>query len=109
MKKIRVPTDGELRVIEFLIKKSPVSFNEDWKYGLLVQPMNNGGMGSLRLFPRQGETEDRTLGCQIGEHQFSDEDGVNVIISLNTDKDGNLFELDVWKTDFSKLIKFPNI
>jgi len=44
----------------------------------------------------------------ISEHLFLDVDGVTVIASLNIDKDGNLFELDIWKTDYSPLIKYPD-
>ncbi|WP_420885213.1 DUF6984 family protein, partial [Candidatus Symbiothrix dinenymphae] len=36
-----------------------------------------------------------------------DEDGVDVIASLNIDDTGDLYELDIWKTDFSPLIKLP--
>ena len=38
---------------------------------------------------------------------FTDEDGVKVIASLNVDSDGHLFELDIWKTDFSPLLRIP--
>jgi len=39
---------------------------------------------------------------------FTDNDGVRVIASLNMDSNGNLFEMDIWKTDFSSLINIPD-
>lgn len=66
-------------------------------------------MGSLRLLPNGQMNEDAVFGEQVSDFQFFDMDGVDVIASLNIDNLGNLFELDIWKTDFSKLIKLPDI
>ena len=82
---------------------------ENWKNGLLVCPMDDGEMGSLYLFPHGKVIEDRVLGEQISDFQFTDSDGVEVIASLNVDNNGNLFELDIWKTDFGKLLKYPDL
>jgi hypothetical protein len=68
--------------------------------------MDDGGMGSLLLFPNGNIVEGRKFGKQISDLQFIDSDGVEVLASLNTDVDGNLFELDIWKTDFGMLKKF---
>ncbi len=39
---------------------------------------------------------------------FVDEDGIDIIVSLNVDEKGILYELDVWKVDYSKRISaFP--
>ena len=45
----------------------------------------------------------RFLGSQISDCQFKDTDGVTVIASLYLDREGNMYELDMWKTDFSSL------
>jgi len=45
----------------------------------------------------------------VAEYQFTDADGVEVLISLNVDADGRPFELDVWKTDFSPLVRMPSL
>lgn len=37
-----------------------------------------------------------------------DDDGVSVIIELNVDERDKLFELDLWKVDFSPLRRYPN-
>ena len=70
--------------------------------------MDDGEMGSLYLFPKGEITEGRVFGEQVSDFQFTDLDGIEVIASLNIDENGELFELDIWKTDFSKLIKFPD-
>jgi len=73
---------------------------------LLVTDMDDGGMGSIRFW-RAGPQERRRLGGRIAELEFSDADGVTVVASLNVDTEGDLFELDIWKTDFGRLIRYP--
>lgn len=43
----------------------------------------------------------------VAELQFDDDDGVPILTSLNIDQDGKLFELDIWKVDYSPVIKYP--
>jgi len=105
----RKPTLQEEKLIDLLIKKSSWVIPGDWKKWLMVRPMNDGMMGSLYLFPLGKIIAGRKFGKQISDFQFKDVDGVEVIASLNIDSDGNLFELDIWKTDFGKLIKFPDL
>jgi hypothetical protein len=65
---------------------------------LLVNPMNDGGMRSLAI----GENYDsRQLGEEVAEYMFKDIDGTPVSAALNIDQQGNLYELDIWKVDFS--------
>jgi hypothetical protein len=68
-----------------------------------VQSMDDGGMGSLQFSPR----ETRVFGRVAAECRFVDEDGVPVLAALNLDRDGNPFELDLWKVDFSALRRWP--
>jgi len=104
----RKPTIQEERLIEILLQKSFLEIPKDWKEGLRVRPMDDGTMGSLYLYPQGKIITDRKFGKQISDFQFTDVDGVEVIASLNVDSDGNLLELDIWKTDFGKLIKLPD-
>jgi hypothetical protein len=104
----RNPSVDELRLLEFLIQKAEgLVVETDWQQNLRVSDMEDGGMGSLRLFPKGSDVKERAYGCQASDCQFIDDDGVKVIASLNLDKDGNLFEVDIWKTDFGKLIHIP--
>src|SRR5438552_1286103 len=65
----------------------------------LVQDMPDGGMGSIQFC--KTSSEKRIFGKEIGEGSFHDTDGVLVSVTLNLDQFGNLFELDMWKVDFS--------
>jgi hypothetical protein len=47
------------------------------------------------------------LGKKIAEAEFTDEDGIPVSAVLNLDDKGQLFELDMWKVDFSALKRYP--
>jgi hypothetical protein len=71
---------------------------------LLVEPMADGGMGSLQLHPPRG---DRRMGSEVASCEFTDSDGVAVSATLNLDEQERLFELDVWKVDFSQLNRWP--
>lgn len=71
----------------------------------LVEDMNDGGMGSIRFCNAKGKR--RAFGREIAEATFKDADGVVVSAAINVDRDGELFELDVWKTDNSPLIRYP--
>lgn len=73
----------------------------------LVEEMADGGMGSLRFYTP--EDVPRRLGKQLAEKEFVDIDGIPVIVAINLDDRGNLYELDVWKVDFSPLRQFPTI
>jgi hypothetical protein len=70
-----------------------------------VQEMADGGMGSLYITSPTKDATLRQFGRQIAEPQFKDADDVLIVSSLNVDKDGDLFELDIWKTDFKPVIQ----
>ena len=100
---------AEQRLISALVARSRgLQLPADWAERLRVQEMGDGRMGSLRLSLSGHEPHHRELGEIVAELQFTDADGVEVLASLNTDRGGNLFELDVWKTDFGELIKIPD-
>lgn len=69
-----------------------------------VREMRDGGMGSLE-FAGGGH---RSLGSCLVEAEYLDRDGVPVSIVLNSDTDGLLYELDMWKVDFAPLQEYPD-
>ncbi len=71
----------------------------------LVEDMSDGGMGSIR-FLKPNESE-RRFGKAVAKAEYTDEDGVLVSIALNVDRDGDLYEVDFWKVDFSPLKRYP--
>jgi hypothetical protein len=108
MKGMRRPTLREERLLRRLIETASRTILPHWKDELWVSRMNDGEMGSLCLFPNGQTHNGRVFGERVSEFQFVDQDGVTVIVSLNVDTQGDLFELDVWKTDFNPLISFPD-
>jgi len=97
----RKPTIEESQLLDKLIEKSPIDLPLNWKSTLKVKPMSDGDMGSLLLYPNGINNSIRVFGERISEYQYKDIDGVDIIASLNVDSNGDLFELDIWKTDFS--------
>ena len=69
-----------------------------------VADMQDGGMGSIRFL----KASPGTFGTALVEAQYLDSDGVLVSIAVNADKQGQLFELDFWKVDFSPLKRYPD-
>ncbi|MGQ0531116.1 MAG: DUF6984 family protein [Caulobacteraceae bacterium] len=68
----------------------------------LVEEMDDGGMGSIR-FICEPPKEHQIFGREVARGVASDGDGVPLSLAVNVDQDGDLFELDIWKVDFSKL------
>ena len=73
----------------------------------LVEPMDDGGMGSL-VFVSGSTSGVRAWGAAVVQGEFDDMDGVPVSFSINLDKEGRLFELDLWRVDFEPLKQFPS-
>jgi hypothetical protein len=71
--------------------------------GLSVESLDDGGMGSMR-FEIGGN---RVFFRCAADCMFQDSDGVVVFAALNLDQEGQLYELDIWKTDFSPLLCWP--
>lgn len=71
----------------------------------VVEDMADGGMGSIRFI--NDRQVSRSFGATIAEATYVDADGVTISIALNVDERGDLFELDIWKVDFSPLSCYP--
>src|SRR4051812_11453405 len=102
----REPSGPERRLLA-IVAALATDVDPAWLEGVKVKPMNDGGMGSLELAPSGGSASKRRFGRKAAEHQFTDADGVDVLVTLNLDAEGRPFELDVWKTDFSPLVLIP--
>lgn len=74
----------------------------------LVEPMADGGMGSLRFTDPARDGRERRLGEVFAEGAFTDRDGVPVSFSVNLDDRGWLFELDLWRVDFKPIQSVPS-
>ncbi|MGZ3922898.1 MAG: DUF6984 family protein [Flavisolibacter sp.] len=89
----------ETDLIASLLKKIPKE--NEYQIPDYVSEMDYDGMGSIRL--NRGKHH-RDL-IQLG---YIDLDGQTVIITLTENANKELFELEFWKVDFTRLIKFPS-
>lgn len=104
----RKPTSDERRLLSALIKRASfLTLSPDWMDQLEVADMSDEGMGSLRLKLTEYRDAPKVFSRKVSELQFADLDGVIVLASLNVDPTDRLFELDVWKSDFSPLVRVP--
>ncbi|PKP47354.1 MAG: hypothetical protein CVT94_11725 [Bacteroidetes bacterium HGW-Bacteroidetes-11] len=62
-----------------------------------------GVMGSINLAGSEPDLYDSDL----IQAEYMDSDGIEVVITLTKDKNNNLLDLDFWKMNFSKLIRYP--
>ena len=97
----RKPTLKEKKLIAFLVEKANIKLPENWEKNLLVRPKEDAGMGGLYLIPNGIVEQSRFFSRKISEYQFKDKDGIETIAYLDINNKDNLFELDIWKTDFS--------
>src|SRR5688500_8300159 len=101
-------TEHGRRLLMELARVANINDPAGWLDTLEVREMKDGGMWSLEL-AAAARSDARSRGRVISRAsvQFGDEDGVQVIATLNAGEDGVPFELDVWKTDFSTLKRIP--
>lgn len=69
-----------------------------------IREMDDGQMGSLEFVG----ASDRRVGSTAGYVEFEDTDGVPVSVALLLDQEGRLYQLDIWKVDFTPLIRIPD-
>jgi hypothetical protein len=102
----RKPTIDERRLLLELARIGRMADPEAWIDALKVREMKDGGMGSLEI---EGPRPRPPSGVVVPKAsvQFSDEDGVEVVATLNADETGVPTEIDIWKTDFSRLRRIP--
>ena len=93
--------DSEIPLMRWLLAKAQRPESLD---GLLVEPLDDGEMGSLRIGPT-GIV--RQFGRSLSEAEFTDRDGTLVMATLNADDEGHLLELDMWRVDFAPLQRWP--
>ena len=103
---MRLLKKEEHDLIVYLLRNNPnfESFLQELP-SLTVEEMNDGGMGSLRFLYKDGKKS--IFKDEVAIINIRDMVGVSVRYALNMDMEGNIYELDVFKGDFSKLKKFP--
>jgi hypothetical protein len=97
---MRTLREIERPLVAYLFELASIPIDLD---SLRVEPMADGGMGSLAIAPFSG----RKFGSSAVECHFYDSDGVVVSAELNLDQSGVPFEVDVWKVDSTQLHTWP--
>ena len=69
----------------------------------IVYDLDDGGMGTIKLT----NNKNSIFGKELLVVNYIDSDNTTVIIALTIDKEGDLFELDFWKVNFEKLLRYP--
>jgi hypothetical protein len=103
---MRKLTEDEYELICFLLLDKPDAKQIiNGLRDMMVEEMDDGGMGSFRFVNKNMPLG--KFGRQISEITLLDEDRVPVSFAIFLDKDGDLFEMNVFKADYSRLVKFP--
>jgi len=99
----------EIDLIEYLARKAKYPLVKNWYNKYKALPMNDGGMGSIILIPDNLPQQDRFFNAQISDCLLKDIDNMDILISLNIDQNDFLFELDIWKCDYSPVKEITGI
>jgi hypothetical protein len=95
--------DNEKALITFLLESLNLDL-ADYPINEDVFEYEGGKMGSISL----NNNPDSYVGDLI-QVEYIDTDGVPVVITLTEDDKGQLLDLDFWKNDMSKLLKYPSV
>ena len=98
---MREITELEIQLIRHLLEKA----GKQVRIPKMVRPLKDGKMGSIS-FDLKGLQESNS---PIIGGSFFDSDGVLVDFELTADKNNELYELDMWKVDFSRLLRYPDL
>jgi hypothetical protein len=101
---IRRLREEEKQLLIALLKGARLNSLEQQIESSWVRDMKDGGMGSIEFVSRRRGS---SMGKVLAEAGYVDEDGVPVSVAVNGDDEGQLFELDFWKVDFSPLRQYP--
>jgi hypothetical protein len=103
MNQTRKIRQNERDLIVFLLEKLNLNV-ADYPINEEVFEYEGGKMGSISL----NNNPDAYAGDLI-QVEYIDTDNTPVMITLTHDTEGQLLDLDFWKTDFSKLLKYPTV
>ncbi|HPG32370.1 MAG: hypothetical protein H6541_11425 [Lentimicrobiaceae bacterium] len=95
--------DNERDLIVFLLSQCGYT-TDDFPLAENVVEYEGGVMGSINLAGSDPDLYESDL----IQAEYTDIDGIEVIITLTKDKNNNLLDLDFWKINFSKLLKYPS-
>ncbi|WP_025763324.1 DUF6984 family protein [Dyadobacter tibetensis] len=101
MQSLRAIKPEEVNLINFLLEKLKLN-PSDHPLPELADEYEGGKMGSIGL-----QLQPQEYAGDLIRVEYIDQDQTPVVITLTQDVNGNLLDLDFWKTDFSKLLQYP--
>lgn len=102
MSRLRTIRPEEKTLILALLKHA--GYNEsDFPISNQVSEYGDPYMGGINLNNDRLDLFD----SDITQGEYTDTDGENVVMSLTKDTEGNLLDLDFWKSNFTPLAKYP--
>jgi uncharacterized lipoprotein YehR (DUF1307 family) len=101
MNELRYIKVEEKTLITYLLEKANLAANQ-YKINELVDDYEGAKMGSIGLGKPEAQYD-----SDIIQVEYKDIDGVDVVITLTKDSENQILDLDFWKVDFSKLIRYP--
>lgn len=104
--KARRLSGDEIRLVQVLLSVAESKIEAQSLTSQLVMEMDDGGMGSLRFLEL---SDPDSSAVQAAAVMFTDADEVTVWATLFTNQRGELYELDLFKGDFSPLIAIPSV
>ena len=95
--------ENERALIEFMLEK--IGFTtQEYPISEDVFEYEGGKMGSISLGIDNNPNDYESDLIQV---EYTDTDGIVVVITLTKNNKNQLLDLDFWKEDFSKLITYP--
>lgn len=91
-----IKTEEVIELIQEMCKQGNVDVAGS---NLQVSQMDNRLMG-FRIGDKKAAEDARSIGKSVADIMWNDKDGSRIIAMLYTDINGQLFELDVWKSNF---------
>jgi hypothetical protein len=102
MKDSRLIRENEKTLVAFLLKKLELKL-EEYPIGENVIEYEDGKMGSITF----GNGDSAAYAGDLIQAHYTDTDNIPVVITLTIDNENKLLDLDFWKDDFSKLLRYP--
>jgi hypothetical protein len=102
MSQLRKIKPEELNLLSFLLEKINKKLS-DYPAIDLVDDYEGAVMRSIGI----GNAELATFDGDLVHAHYTDTDGVPVVITLTKCTDNQLLDLDFWKEDFTKLLRYP--
>ena len=100
----------ERKILEFLVAHSNIAKKngiQEWMAACECETLSYGDMGSFRLIHLATASSQAKFSYTGGEAEFTDTDGVTVLVCLTISEDDYLFEIDFWKANFASLVNYP--